>query len=226
MATAKTKSEVGIIGQMYEDRKSKKIGVLESREEKFKTLMMRDKEGKSFNITYSTFKSNWRKYNGEESIQTSTQVSEEKAETEKRKADNKKIVESKQEVVKISTEEKVKKLKALESIIADKIKSKNVDLKTNRTSKGGIIVRNKKYKLFEIWIKFNKDRYEFVSRDELIAVDKKKYDDIAKSTGSKLVIHENWVLKSQYLVPNDKYEEVLDTLLDMSAKFIESREEK
>ena len=226
MATAKTKSEVGIIGQMYEDRKSKKIGVLESREEKFKTLMMRDKEGKSFNITYSTFKSNWRKYNGEENIQTSTQVSEEKAGTEKRKADNKKIVESKQEVVKISTEEKVKKLRALESIIADKIKSKNVDLKTNRTSKGGIIVRNKKYKLFEIWIKFNKDRYEFVSRDELIAVDKKKYDDIAKSTGSELVIHENWVLKSQYLVPNDKYEEVLDTLLDMSAKFIESREEK
>lgn len=226
MATAKTKTEVGIIGQMYEDRKSKKIGVLESREEKFKTLMMRDKEGKSFNITYSTFKSNWRKYNGEENIQTSTQVREEKAGTEKRKADNKKIVESKQEVVKISTEEKVKKLKALESIIADKIKSMNVDLKTNRTSKGGIIVRNKKYKLFEIWIKFNKDRYEFVSRDELIAVDKKKYDDIAKLTGSELVIHENWVLKSQYLVPNDKYEEVLDTLLDMSAKFIESREEK
>ena len=29
----------GIIGQMYEDRKSKKVGVLESRDEKFKTLM-------------------------------------------------------------------------------------------------------------------------------------------------------------------------------------------
>lgn len=67
-------NQVGTVGMMYEDRKSGKLGVLESRNEKFKTLMFRDEEGKTFNIQYSTFRSNWRKYQGEKKIQTSTQV--------------------------------------------------------------------------------------------------------------------------------------------------------
>ena len=53
-------SEVGIIGQMYEDRRTKKRGKLLERDEKYKTLLMESTEGKSFNITFGGFKSNWR----------------------------------------------------------------------------------------------------------------------------------------------------------------------
>lgn len=66
--------EVGIIGQKYEDRTSGKTGVLESRDEKCKTLMMIDDDGKGFNVSYSSFKSRWRKFAGE------TQIVEEKKE--------------------------------------------------------------------------------------------------------------------------------------------------
>jgi hypothetical protein len=64
----------GVIGQMYQNRKRPdEIGVLESRDEKYKTLMFRDNEGKHFNIQYSTFRSNWRKYQGDAVIETSSQ---------------------------------------------------------------------------------------------------------------------------------------------------------
>lgn len=52
---------LGVIGQKYEDRKTGKSGVLESRDEKYKTLMLRGDDGVSFNICNSTFRSNWRK---------------------------------------------------------------------------------------------------------------------------------------------------------------------
>ena len=64
----------GVIGETYQDRKHpERLGVLESRNEKFKTLMFRDKEGNTFNIQYSTFRSQWRKYQGDEVLQTSSQ---------------------------------------------------------------------------------------------------------------------------------------------------------
>ena len=54
-------SEIGIIGQIYEDRRTKKQGKLVERDNKFKTLLMESEDGKSFNITFGGFKSNWRK---------------------------------------------------------------------------------------------------------------------------------------------------------------------
>lgn len=233
MATKETKkpvNEVGIIGQMYEERKSKKLGVLESRNEKFKTLMMRDNNGTSFTVQYSTFRSNWRKYQGEEVIQTSTQVEEAKAEEKKKESAIKKaaekITEPETTVEKISTEEKVKRIKALEALIDSKIKAIGCELKTTRVSRGGIVVRHRKFKLFEAWIKFSNDNFEFVSRDELVNVDKKKFDSIAKETGSEYIYKEKWGLKHQYKVPKDKYEIVLDTLLELANKYAESNPDK
>jgi len=54
-------SEIGVIGQIYEDRRTHKKGKLLERDEKYKTLLMESDDGKSFNITYGGFKSNWRK---------------------------------------------------------------------------------------------------------------------------------------------------------------------
>ena len=51
------KKEVGIIGQKYEDRNSGKTGVLESRDEKRKTLMMIGEDEKGFVVSYSSFRS-------------------------------------------------------------------------------------------------------------------------------------------------------------------------
>jgi len=217
MAT-KTKevSEVGIIGQMYEDRKTKKVGVLESREEKFKTLMMRDKDGKSFNITYSTFRSNWRKYNGDEVISTSTQVEEKRAEEKKREANNKKTVESKSEMVKLSTEDKVKKLKALDEVVCSAVKEKNLDLKVDRTAKGGISVRYKKSSLFQIWIRYATEQYSFRTKED--------FDKFVTLKTDKEVLEEKGN-NIRYRVPFDKLDETLSVMLDAADKYLQSKEE-
>lgn len=53
--------EVGVVGQEYEERTSGKRGVLDSRDEQRKTLMLIDSDGKGFNVSYSSFRSRWRK---------------------------------------------------------------------------------------------------------------------------------------------------------------------
>lgn len=52
---------VGIIGQKYEDRKSKKTGVLLDRDEANKKLILGNEGDDNFAISYAAFKSNWRK---------------------------------------------------------------------------------------------------------------------------------------------------------------------
>ena len=78
---------LGVVGQMYQNRKKpEEVGVLESRDEKHKALFFRDADGKSFNVQYSTFRSYWRKYTGEEVVETSTQK-EQKAQKKARKVE-------------------------------------------------------------------------------------------------------------------------------------------
>lgn len=214
--TNATVNEPGIIGQMYEDRKSKKRGVLESRESKYKTLMLRDDEGKSFNITYSTFKSNWRKYAGEEVVQTSTQKEETKAEEKKAVETAKKVVEKKSETVKMSTEEKVKKVHAVDDVISAKLE--NSALKTTRTSKGCIVVRFKKRTLFEIWVKFNLDKYDFIVSDNLVSFDRDRFNGVIEM--SDYTYKEAWHLKHLCRVPSDKFEDTVNVLLSLAEDFV------
>ena len=54
-------SEVGIIGQKYEDRKTGKTGVLASRDDENRMLVMKAFGGSEFKVSYSAFRSNWRK---------------------------------------------------------------------------------------------------------------------------------------------------------------------
>ena len=225
MAT-KTKNEtqvVGIIGQMYEDRKSKRVGVLESREEKYKTLMLRDKEGKSFNITYSTFRSNWRKYNGEEIIQTSTQVSEERAEEKRTEKRNKETVERKSEVVKMSTDDKVKAYKSLEGFVASKIKPVCDKLVVSRTSKGCVCANYKRTKAFEVWTKFNIDAYDIFFSG---AMTNSHIEDVKNMEGVEYTLHDSWSLKHGFRVPKDKLESVLDILIPIAKEYIDNTEKE
>ena len=64
--------EVGIIGQKYEDRTTGKIGVLDSRDDKCKTLMMIGADGKAFSVSYSSFRSKWRKKVDAEEVTVNT----------------------------------------------------------------------------------------------------------------------------------------------------------
>lgn len=52
---------IGIIGQKYEDRKSKKTGVLIDRDVENKKLILGNEGEDNFTISYAAFKSNWRK---------------------------------------------------------------------------------------------------------------------------------------------------------------------
>lgn len=59
-----------IIGQKYEDRTTGKIGTVESRGEKYKTLSMVAEDGSTFSITEASFRSKWRKYKGDDADAT------------------------------------------------------------------------------------------------------------------------------------------------------------
>lgn len=52
---------IGVIGQKYEDRKSKKTGTLLDRDAENKKLSFLDENGDPFQVSYAAFKSNWRK---------------------------------------------------------------------------------------------------------------------------------------------------------------------
>ena len=68
-------SEIGVIGQIYEDRRTKKQGKLVERDEKYKTLLLETSDGKSFNVSFGGFKSNWRSV--DEHIETIEEAMEE-----------------------------------------------------------------------------------------------------------------------------------------------------
>lgn len=61
MSTKNEPVTVGVLEQMYEDRRTHRCGILVGRNEKFKTLLMESPDGSTFNITFAQFKSNWRK---------------------------------------------------------------------------------------------------------------------------------------------------------------------
>ena len=52
---------IGVIGQKYEDRKSKKVGLLAGRDEESKKLSFLDENAQPFQVSFAAFKSNWRK---------------------------------------------------------------------------------------------------------------------------------------------------------------------
>lgn len=221
-----TVNEPGIIGQMYEDRKSKKRGVLESRESKYKTLMLRDDEGKSFNITYSTFKSNWRKYAGEDAIQTSTQIEETKAEEKKETAKAKKTVStSSEKSMKFTTEEKIKAVRATEKFIEERIKANNSTLELSRNSRGGIIIGHKRATAFEVWVKYGIDRYDIFFRDDIAnTLDKSEFK--ALSANTEYTEHETWKLRHGYRVANTELGNFIDKLLVISDAYYKAKSEQ
>lgn len=216
MAETKNVGEVGIIGQMYEERKSKKVGVLESREPKYKTLMMRDKDGVSFNITYSTFKSNWRKYQGEEVVQTSTQKAEIKEEEHKElKAAKEEMSKSTETTVKLNRQERLDAIKAMRVVLADAIKDAKYPLKIVPLTKGGTVVKldGKRRTMFEIWLPLRyPDVYSFRLREDLNAY-------VHLDEESEYI--EGDINCIRYRPKRERFDEVLKVMLEAVEKFVD-----
>lgn len=132
------------VGQTYENRRTKKVGVIEEVDEKYKTVLMRDSEGNSFNITFSTFRSNWRKYSGDEVIQTSTQVEEAKEEV-------KKTVKKKSS--RLSRDEVYRVIDASYKSVISTVSSGYTGFDVKLSSRGGIVIKVGSSKICEFWIK-------------------------------------------------------------------------
>lgn len=65
---------VGVLGQKYEDRKTKKVGTLVDRNDETKKLSFLGEDATPFEISYAAFKSNWRKYVSESEQTTNETV--------------------------------------------------------------------------------------------------------------------------------------------------------
>lgn len=215
--TKNTNEEVGIIGQMYEDRKTGRVGVLEERNTKFKSLMFRDTEGATFNIVYSTFRSNWRKYQGDKVIKTSTQVEEEKVETKKKAESAEKVVKSETNEIKLSTEERVKRLRALSDLVSSAIIDRCLELKVDRSAKGALNIRYKKTSVIQIWDVYKLGKYSFRTKE---MIDKFITTNSIDATKEVLGDGGNNI---RYRVDYDKFDATLSEMLNAVAKFIETK---
>lgn len=218
----KSVNEVGIIGQMYEERKSKKVGVLESREPKFKTLMLRDNEGKSFNITYSTFRSNWRKYQGDEVIETSTQIEEKKEEAKveaekksQRAKSAKKVLSEASEKPKISVEEKREALKALHTIIEDAFKGVIPDVHVNTTSRYAVKVHYKNHLIMGAYMRLAENRYTFDCCTEVA-----KQIDVGDIEVEKLV-NNAWRISTRYRFADTDLNDMLNIFVSVLTGYVD-----
>ena len=228
-------NEVGTIGQMYENRKSGKIGVLESREEKYKTLLMRDEDGNSFNLTYSTFKSNWRKYSGDKTIETSAQITEKSDELEKaaehatESLDEVKPIANKSNRKKamISTSTKIEITRTLEPVVKKAINELSLDLSTFVNVKGGMSVRLGRKTLLEVWPDVSKNPIENIK----VRMRKDVWDEVVfdKKVGDVVAeYHELWIMQYGAIVPKDVFELAVSNVLSAVKElyFNEENEEK
>lgn len=102
---------VGIIGQKYEDRKTGKCGILESRDDKYKTLLFRADDGSTFNISNSSFRSNWRKAK-EEGDESGVEQNNSVAEDVTEEVNNEEVTESEDEPAPAPKAKSKKKSKA------------------------------------------------------------------------------------------------------------------
>lgn len=98
------------VGEKYENRRNHKTGVIEEVNDKFKTVILRDSDGKSFNLTFSTIRSNWRKAKDDDE-KTEEELKAEKkakAKAEREQEIAEMTVEERAEIGKLTKEDKVK----------------------------------------------------------------------------------------------------------------------
>lgn len=211
-------SEIGVIGAIYEDRRTKKKGKLVERDEKYKTLLMEASDGKSFNITFGGFKSNWRKV--DEPEQTVEEAMQEIPIPEKKKPEKSK---KKPEVKRKATETEVSDgLESTITTLADFVNSfEGIKIKLNTVMKkrsNAILINGKR--LFEV-VYGVRDNVYTVCVGEKLAVELKK-----KSYAKDMMYHEKWLLlKYAFRLDVEDLDTFLDDMRDAIVKIIDTEEE-
>lgn len=208
------------IGQVYEERKKDgttgRIGVIEEVNEKYKTYLMKDKEGKSFNITFATLKSNWRKYQGDEVVMTSEQKAEVKqAEKEELKEAKTEMAKSTETTIKFTKQERIDAIKAMRVVLKDAIKDAKYPLEVVHLSKGGTVVKlvGKRRTMFEIWLPLRyPDVYSFRMREDI-----DKYVTLEEER-EYLKDDVNCI---RYRPKRERFDDVLKVVLTAVEKFVE-----
>ena len=232
----------GTIGQMYQNRKKpEEVGVLESRDEKHKALFFRDADGKSFNVQYSTFRSYWRKYTGEEVVETSTQK-EKKAQKKEQKVEQAKENLAEQKVkqkadtsdrrsIKLSPEEQKNLISDVKLTVEDAYNKHSHDFFSfEHTSRDGerlyYLSGNKKVTVAMIWTLFSKNlgkvRFYMPKEDFEQAVFSKKVGEIE----AKISENPNEKLQASFVISTDLLGTAVGDLLDSLAKVYKKKEEK
>lgn len=212
MGKANENKEVGTIGQMYENRKTKQFGVLESRDDKYKTLMFRDKDGKSFNVTYATFHSAWRKYAGSEIIETSTQKEEKKSQKKDEVAKAEKVVQKDlTEKPKIDNKTKVETVKALKTLMEKIIQDKGYKFEIKTSYKGGLKIKHKRKNILEVWSRFAENRISVCMTDELAEMIDVS-DAVEVINGREL--GRKWDLNIKFRFDKAMFEDMITVVLD------------
>lgn len=208
-------SEIGIIGQIYEDRRTKKTGKLIERDEKYKTLLFESPDGKTFNTSYGTFKSNYRKYESAGEQTTEVEKIEEVAETEH------KVVEVTEESVKKPRKKRAEAelselyvsttmclLAYAESFKNPAVQIKSIPKKNINYIKAG------RRRIVDVTSRLRDDTYIVCMSEEMYTKIKDfKYIDNQK-------FHENWHLKMCFTVPVERFDDFLESCRDYIINFM------
>ena len=162
------------IGALYEDRKSGKSGVLVEIDDKHKTMMFEASDGKTFQISTTTFKSGWRKKAEEE-----TPVVEfpEDVGIHEEKLDN--VVSlSEKKVEKIENKNRECDKTMFTNLVVDFVDyAKRLNDETDTESfsvavltlKNGIALKWNRHRVFEVYAKFRKQLYVVFMKKELFS---------------------------------------------------------
>ena len=214
-------SEIGVIGSMYEDRRTKKKGKLLERDNKFKTLLMESEDGKSFNITFGGFKSNWRKI--DEPEQTVEEAMEEKIPEEQitvKKPKEKKPVKKsekksvKKKVVDAEINEGLENATTSLAEFVQSFENPRLRLRTVLEKKSNALILDDR-KQFELVYSRMKNRFSVCMTEKIAQLlSKKPY-------ASKIVFHEKWITtKYAFFMSADYLPDFLDDMKEIIATFM------
>lgn len=216
-------NEVGLIGQKYEERKSGRTGVLISRDEKYRTLCMQADDGSTFNISNSTFKSNWRK----------SKSVEEPVENDKPEvivhADDGLPTNVDNDVAKHQAKRSVQKMFTLAdfdefvqnvTVMVDGIKHELVISKNNHTGRVGIKDRGKV--LFELWFHYNATNFNLHMKPYLYELIPWKDENQDVPT----VVRDGWINNTVRVYERTRLSSVLEDVLRGCAIYVDSNNDK
>ena len=217
-------------GQMFENVRTGRIGVIESNDKIYKTLLMRDVDGNSFNVSYATFRRMWKEYEGDVKLETSAQK------TRKEKDFEKKFEKAKNNLKEEDPEVHTKTVKAqwLEPSECDRITADTRTvvekyLKSNKLTdqiiiadikKHCVVLKYKNKRILEIWPKLTR----YTVGNTAMYMKKDLWDEVVFSKKVGMVeatIHDTWNMTHTFSVKNELFEAALDCVLKAIKEVIE-----